>query len=77
MEGNQEKAREPFSPERTPEPPQHKDPRERMNKTDENSQKESPTKTNNKTREETPGKEKEKPKLLGESETEIDDETTI
>jgi hypothetical protein len=77
MEENQEKGREPFNPNRTPEPPQHKDPRERVDKTGEDLQKGSSSKTKNKTREETPGKENEKPKLLGESETEIDDETTI
>jgi hypothetical protein len=77
MEDNQEKRREPFNPERTPEPPQHKDPRERMDKTGDDSENDSPEKTNNKVREENPSKEKEKPKLLGESETEITDETTI
>jgi hypothetical protein len=77
MEENQEKGREPFNPERTPEPPQHKDPRIRMDKSGDNTQDDSRTKTNNKASEESPGKEKEKPKLLGESETEIDDETTI
>jgi hypothetical protein len=73
MKDNQKKGREPFDPERTPEPPQDKDPRQRMDTSGDNS----PTKTKNKKRQKSLGNEKEKPKLLGESETEIDDETTI
>jgi hypothetical protein len=81
MGQNQEKEREPFKPERTPEPPQRKDPRQPMDKNSpdqaKKSQAEDEASSKKKNKESTPGKEKGKPKLLGESETEITDETTI
>ncbi len=75
MEEKKTQDREPYRPNDTPEPPQHMDPRERMEHTQDNKKNASPEnaqpkKEENKTK-------TEKPKLLGESETEIDDETTI
>ena len=79
MENEKErsKIREPYTPEGTPNPPQIIDPSSR----DERKEKDKPD--HNKTREagneSKPTHESEdgKEKLLGESETEIDDETTI
>lgn len=79
MENEKNKIKEPFAPQDTPEPPQIKDPNRR---TDEPSQKEpmnakSPAPEKADEKKSSPGKEKKGEKLLGESETEITDETTI
>ncbi len=69
------KVEEPYSPANTPEPPQIKDP---SNKTERN-EPDPPQDVDKKNRKGPSNEEsgKEEAKLLGESETEIDDETTI
>jgi hypothetical protein len=73
MKRDKNKIQEPYPPEHTPSPPQTVDPRGTPGKAEQqpagkaNEQKPEPDKN----------KKQEKPKLLGESETEIDDETTI
>jgi hypothetical protein len=71
---HKKKIEEPFDPERTPEPPQLKDPSMRRNEGQGDSSGPAGDKRSNENK--TKPKD-EKPKLLGESETEIDDETTI
>lgn len=68
-----EKIREPFDPRETPAPPQIVDP----NVSDERNENRAPIEA--KKSKQTPDNSKEEPaeKLLGESPTEIDDETTI
>jgi hypothetical protein len=76
MEKNKNKNREPFPPENTPQPPQVMDTRhapERDEKKSEESNSTVPKGDSNKRPEDAKGKKK----LLGESPTEIDDETTI
>ena len=76
MKNQKDKVKEPFSPEATPNPPQIIDP-SRENERGEGKQ---PIKTDPKNQQEEKkdrSQESPKKKLLGESETEIDDETTI
>jgi hypothetical protein len=69
------KQREPFPAEHTPQPPQDIDPSiTPRGSADPTSEGERDKRTNEKIK---PEEKKEKPKLLGESEIEIDDETTI
>jgi hypothetical protein len=74
MKNNKDKTREPFPPEKTPTPPDHS-PDNKVNDPNNKSER------NEKPAIKEPGKpseqQKAKPKLLGESETEITDETTI
>jgi hypothetical protein len=77
MAQDKNKIKEPYSPENTPSPPQIIDPslqneRNEDDKSIENRQKNTTSGENKSTQ-----KKQDKPKLLGESETEIDDETTI
>jgi hypothetical protein len=74
------KIREPFTPENTPNPPQIIDPNKRNDEANEKA----PRKTAKPSAENKPERQDQKPdrsekkeKLLGESETEITDETTI
>jgi hypothetical protein len=76
MKNDKQKIREPYPPENTPNPPQNIDPnlpgeRENQNKPVENKRPGNDQKEQNKKSVNA------KPKLLGESETEITDETTI
>jgi hypothetical protein len=73
MENDKRKIEEPFDPERTPPPPQEMDPNVR----DEGKRKQPGTAPDNDKGRKPDIKEGEKIKLLGESETEITDETTI
>lgn len=80
MEDERKKIKEPFTPENTPTPPQIIDPNQRN---DEPAEK-APMKVSKRPASETsergnqkPGEPKKEEKLLGESETEITDETTI
>jgi hypothetical protein len=76
MKNDKQKIKEPYPPENTPNPPQNIDPnlqgeRENQSKPVENKRPDNDQKEQSKNPEST------KPKLLGESETEITDETTI
>lgn len=76
MKEDKKKIKEPYHPEHTPPPPQIIDPsmRKERNEPDEPVE----GRKNEKRQPDSGQKKKEeKPKLLGESETEIDDETTI
>jgi hypothetical protein len=77
MKQDKNKIKEPYSPEHTPNPPQIIDP----SLPKERNERDEPVENRGKDKQQgtdsqKPKKEK-KPKLLGESETEIDDETTI
>jgi hypothetical protein len=76
MKQDKSKIKEPYTPENTPPPPQIIDPNQRKEQNEEDRPIENRQK-NEKARENKSPQKKEKPKLLGESETEIDDETTI
>jgi hypothetical protein len=69
----QNKVKEPYTPESTPTPPQTIDPSRKPEEELKNNREE-PVKKGNA---EKPGETKEGKKLLGESETEVTDETTI
>jgi hypothetical protein len=71
---NKKKIEEPFDPQNTPEPAQVMDPNKRKEEQDKRN---SPANTAGQSQQPQKQKDEAKPKLLGESETEIDDETTI
>jgi hypothetical protein len=68
--------REPFPPENTPVPPQNMDPNLEQDRKNKNKASENQPSGKDEQKSKTPAG-NEKPKLLGESETEITDETTI
>jgi hypothetical protein len=80
MEDEKNKIKEPFTPENTPNPPQIIDPNKRNDEpTEKNPMKTSKGPASEKTERanQKPAEPRKEEKLLGESETEITDETTI
>jgi hypothetical protein len=77
MKQDKNKIKEPYPPENTPSPPQIIDPNQRKERNEDDMPIENRQKNNAGGENKSTQKGKEKPKLLGESETEIDDETTI
>lgn len=75
-EKDRNKIREPYTPEGTPNPPQIIDPSYKEEQRDKSTSASNKQQPGDK-REPTAGDKKEKKKILGESETEINDETTI